>query len=105
MWNESFFSAPQLKRHSLDSGIKSRFPRDIVSMLRTQAAKITGWLLVAVFVLGVAWYFIHPRAIDAMVIAECRQSYARARNRSDTLRIDGIVPERAGRGSAGVRCG
>ena len=74
-------------------------------MLRTQAAKITGWLLVAVFVLGAAFYVIHPRATDAMAITECRQNYARARNKSDTLRIDGIVPERAPRASAGVKCG
>jgi hypothetical protein len=74
-------------------------------MFRAQIIKIIGWLSLAVIVLGIAWYFMHPRATDAMMIVECRQHYAQARNQVDTLRIDGLVPERAGRASSAMRCG
>ena len=44
-------------------------------------------------------------AVGVVVIAECRQHYAQARNQVDTLRIDGLVPERADRASSAMRCG
>ena len=74
-------------------------------MFRSQIIKIIGWSSLGVIILGVAWYFMHPRATDAMMIAECRQHYAQARNQVDTLRIDGLVPERADRASSAMRCG
>ena len=74
-------------------------------MFRSQIVKVIGWLSLAVIILGVAWYFTHPRATDAMMIAECRQHYAQAHNQVDTVRVDGQVPERAGRASSAMRCG
>ncbi len=74
-------------------------------MFRAQIVKIIGWSSLGVIILGVAWYLTHPRANDAMMIAECRQHYAQARNQVDTLRIDGLVPERADRASSAMRCG
>ena len=74
-------------------------------MFRTQIIKIIGRSSLGVIILGVAWYFMHPRATDAMMIAECRQHYAQARNQVDTLRIDALVPERADRAASAMKCG
>ena len=72
------------------------------SAVPSKTVKFLAALLLLGIVLPVAWCWSHPRALS---LAECRQYYTRARTRADTDRIDGIVPERAGRAQSALRCG
>ena len=77
----------------------------MVWVARSVLLRIAGWLSLAAVIGALVWYGTSTRVTDAMLITECRQYYARATTHADTVRIDGIVPERTGRASAAVRCG
>ena len=50
------------------------------------------------------WYW-SPRVGDAARVAECRDYYAHAHTSADTVRVDHIVPERAGKEPNALTCG
>jgi hypothetical protein len=52
-----------------------------------------------------AWYLMRPPAFDAMTLAECRTAYGSVHTNADTVRIDDLIPERAGRGQRALTCG
>ena len=62
-------------------------------------------LTIAAGALVLGWYWTHPRVTDAAPTAECRQYYAIAKTQADTTRVDGRVPENAGKSQAGINCG
>jgi hypothetical protein len=77
----------------------------IVAALQTKIAKILGASLLVMIGVAIVWFITQPQATDPWLITECRAQYSHVQNRADTLRIDGLVPEYAGRASAAMTCG
>jgi len=64
------------------------------------------FLGVGVVALALIAYLLSPAAQDVSGLGVCRQLYAKAWSRADTLRIDGLVPLQRGRGQLTVMtCG